>query len=197
MKTLSYCVKCKAKTGNKNEKGELKNGKKMVKSNCTECDCKKSRFVPKDYNGDGIFDFLKGALGIIKPFQSFADSLIDPEFKARMARRGGSLNGKGVEAQSEAFQKGVQLAKEHPELIKLVQMQGNGLNNKLDALKIGLQLAKSNPELIDMQGNGPFFKDMWQGILYGFSNPIGALTSLFKGKGKGKRVTKRKALTYV
>lgn len=196
MKTLSYCVKCKAKTGNKNEKGELKNGKKMVKSNCSECDCKKSRFVPKDYNGDGIFDFLKGALGIIKPFQSFADSLIDPEFKAKIARRGGSLKGRGAEAQ-KAYDLGVKLSQEKPELIKLLQMQGNGVNGKLDAVKIGLELAKSHPELLEMHGSG-FWNDFKNGFLYGFSNPIGALTSLFKGKGKGKgkRVAKR-ALTYV
>ncbi len=42
----SYCVKCKAKTGNTNESlATTKNGRKMLKSKCQKCHGSKCQFV--------------------------------------------------------------------------------------------------------------------------------------------------------
>ena len=58
MKT--YCVKCRAKTENLNPRTfKRKNGKLIMRSNCTECETKKSRFV-KEQEAKGLL----GNLGI-------------------------------------------------------------------------------------------------------------------------------------
>lgn len=46
--TQSYCVKCKTSTGTKNEKNATtKNGRFMIKGECTKCGTTKCRFVSK------------------------------------------------------------------------------------------------------------------------------------------------------
>ena len=50
----TYCVSCKRNTGNKNAKlFKTKNGRLMLKSTCSVCGHKKSRFVSKN-EGSGI-----------------------------------------------------------------------------------------------------------------------------------------------
>ena len=41
----SYCLKCKRTTDNKDVHTEIKKGRKMQKSNCSVCGCKKCKFV--------------------------------------------------------------------------------------------------------------------------------------------------------
>ena len=54
----SYCVSCKRNTGNKDAKVfKTKNGRLMLKSLCTICGNKKSRFVSKK-EGSGILSSL-------------------------------------------------------------------------------------------------------------------------------------------
>ncbi len=45
---LSFCVKCKKKTSNKNIKIKMINGHKMQKSICTICGSKKTTFLPNN-----------------------------------------------------------------------------------------------------------------------------------------------------
>ena len=46
MSDSSYCVKCKTKTGSVGETlTTTKNGRKMMKSKCTNCGTTKTRFV--------------------------------------------------------------------------------------------------------------------------------------------------------
>ena len=71
----SFCVKCKAQTGNANPRGAMsKNGKPMVRSTCTVCGSGKCQFVSKSaiaaakpkglkgkkVQGDGFMDFISG-----------------------------------------------------------------------------------------------------------------------------------------
>ena len=54
----SYCVSCKKNTGNEDAKVfKTKNGRLMLKSLCTICGNKKSRFVSKK-EGSGILSSL-------------------------------------------------------------------------------------------------------------------------------------------
>ena len=56
MKT--YCVSCRRDTGNKNSKVfKTKNGRIMLKSICSACGNKKSRFLSKN-KGSGILSSL-------------------------------------------------------------------------------------------------------------------------------------------
>lgn len=47
MTTISYCVSCKNKTGNKNIKNETINNRTIQKSKCNICNKNKTTFVAK------------------------------------------------------------------------------------------------------------------------------------------------------
>ena len=53
MKT--YCLVCKKDTENNNIKKVKNNGRLMIKSNCSVCNNKKSRFISQ---GSGLLDIL-------------------------------------------------------------------------------------------------------------------------------------------
>lgn len=45
----TYCVRCRTKTGNKDEETvESKSKRTMIKSKCINCDCTKTRFIKSD-----------------------------------------------------------------------------------------------------------------------------------------------------
>ena len=51
---LSYCLKCKKNTESIDPKvSKTRNGKTMVLSKCTICDCKKSKFI-KEQQARGL-----------------------------------------------------------------------------------------------------------------------------------------------
>ena len=59
-----YCLRCKQNTESKNiEKATSKNNRKMLKSICSVCGCKKSRFIKNDRSGTGIGDTIIKAIG--------------------------------------------------------------------------------------------------------------------------------------
>ena len=54
----SYCVKCRRKTKNLDSKiFRTKNGRLIMQSKCTECECKKSRFG-KEQEAKGLLSNL-------------------------------------------------------------------------------------------------------------------------------------------
>ena len=54
----NYCVVCKKDTENKNPKVfKTKNGRLILKSTCSECNNKKSRFISKN-GGSGLLSSL-------------------------------------------------------------------------------------------------------------------------------------------
>ena len=60
---LSYCLKCRKNTENKNAKVvRTKNGRKMLLSQCASCDSKKSKFIKQQEAGG-----LLSSLGIKTP----------------------------------------------------------------------------------------------------------------------------------
>ena len=63
---LSYCLKCKNDTENKDPKvSKTKNGKKMLSSKCAVCISKMSRFM-KEQEASGLIS----SLGIKIPFSN-------------------------------------------------------------------------------------------------------------------------------
>ena len=66
MDNLTYCVKEKKKTGNKDIKAEkTKNNRYIMKSTCTSCGSKKTSFVSKQ-DGEGLLSMLGINSGPIK-----------------------------------------------------------------------------------------------------------------------------------
>ena len=59
-----YCVKCKQKTESKNIIEVIsQNNRRMIKSICSICRCKKSQFIKNTAIGEGISDSIINAIG--------------------------------------------------------------------------------------------------------------------------------------
>ena len=58
MRKETYCLSCRKNTENTNLKiVKSKNNRSMIQSNCTICDCKKSRFI-KEQRAKGLLSNL-------------------------------------------------------------------------------------------------------------------------------------------
>ena len=64
----TYCLVCKKLTGNTNLKNVKNKGRLMMKSTCSVCGNKKSRFISQ---GSGLFD----SLGLNKPQNRIKNAL--------------------------------------------------------------------------------------------------------------------------